>query len=206
MVINSNNGSGGDSGVNIGGSIKRIEYNNIFISLLNDKLAGLSFASAGKVNRLVLLLRSKNSKLSGETKGTLQKVVGDNIKLLLVLSLYINLSLKSKSLTGWKLGSLDKVGDGLASSLNSSEKSGQFGNFRVEHGNLSHESLEGNSGGLAYLVEDRGVGLGFYLSGREEGRSAGSGASWREGSNRSGGEKKCNGREFHVPGFEQIDT
>ena len=56
MVINSNNGSGGDSGVNIGGSIKRIEYNNIFISLLNDKLAGLSFASAGKVNLSKLLM------------------------------------------------------------------------------------------------------------------------------------------------------
>jgi hypothetical protein len=38
VIIDSNDGSGGDSSVNIGGSIKGIEYSNIFSSLLNNKI------------------------------------------------------------------------------------------------------------------------------------------------------------------------
>mmetsp|Transcript_12297 Transcript_12297/g.25395 ORF Transcript_12297/g.25395 Transcript_12297/m.25395 type:complete len:404 (-) Transcript_12297:56-1267(-) len=153
VLIDSNNGSGGNTGINVRGSIQRIENSNVFVGFGEDSI----LVGVDEVKRNIFLFRSQNSHASSESKSTLKDFVGNNIKLLLVLTLDIDLSLVSKSIGGWQLGSLDHVSDGLAGSVDGTEKSGQLLQFRVEHGNLIHVSLEGDTLGFANLVQDRGL-------------------------------------------------
>jgi len=83
---------------------------------------------------------------------------------LLILTLNINLSLVTQSLTRRELGPLDQIRQSLASSLNTTKKSGKLRNLRIEHGHLRHESLQCDTGRIAYFIEYRCFGF-VQLSG-----------------------------------------
>jgi hypothetical protein len=50
MLIYSNDGSGWDTGINVGGTIKWIEYDNVFVGFLEDNLLGISLGVSNEVN------------------------------------------------------------------------------------------------------------------------------------------------------------
>mmetsp|Transcript_27997 Transcript_27997/g.41534 ORF Transcript_27997/g.41534 Transcript_27997/m.41534 type:complete len:312 (+) Transcript_27997:207-1142(+) len=130
VFVDSNNGSSGDSCVNVGRSIERIEYNDVFVGFLYKEFlicpGTRKLVFSCEINRFILFFRSKNSNFSSETKSPFQKIIRNNIKLLLILSLNINLSLKPKGLRRRKLGSLNNVSNSLARSINCSKESGQL--------------------------------------------------------------------------------
>mmetsp|Transcript_8696 Transcript_8696/g.24093 ORF Transcript_8696/g.24093 Transcript_8696/m.24093 type:complete len:294 (+) Transcript_8696:158-1039(+) len=107
VFIDTNDGSSGDTSINIGRSIKRVENSNIFSTVFNDNFLLCLFAN--QVNRFVFFFRGKNTQATSKTKGALQQIVGNHVKLLLIFSLDIDFSLVSKSLTRWQLGALNKV-------------------------------------------------------------------------------------------------
>merc|ERR1712127_451758 len=67
VLVDSNDGSGWDTGINVGGSIKRIENGNISTSFLNDEIIFLFVGISYKINRFIFFLRGKNTKLSSES-------------------------------------------------------------------------------------------------------------------------------------------
>mmetsp|Transcript_9551 Transcript_9551/g.23451 ORF Transcript_9551/g.23451 Transcript_9551/m.23451 type:complete len:397 (-) Transcript_9551:124-1314(-) len=153
VLVNSDDGSGGDSGVDVGRTIEGIKNGDVFLSLFDDDFLGVGGRCPDQVDGNIFLFGSKNTQASGESKSSLQQVVRDDIKLLLVFSLDVYFSLVPKSFARWKLGSLHQIGHGLAGRVDGAEKSGQFAKLRVEHGNFVHETSEGDSGGVTDFVE-----------------------------------------------------
>jgi len=202
VFVDSNDGSGRDSGVNIGGTIKRVKDSDVSLSLFDDDFLGVGSGASDQIDRDIFLFGSQDTKASGESKGSLQKIVGDNIKFLLVLSLDIDLTLVSQGFTGRKLGSLDQVGHGLAGGIDGTKEGGQLAKLGVEHSNLVHEAREGDSGGVANFIEDRSLRLGTghgrgVDGGMESAEGTVSSRSRGEGIGGRGRDKQGKEREFH---------
>ena len=129
-----------------------------------------------------------------------------NCTYLLVLTLHVDISLVSKGLRGRKLGPLDEVRDSLAGRLDGAKEGRDLGQLGVEHGNLRHETLEGDAGGVADLIKDGSLRLGLHVQGRRSTNAKGWGSRGK-GRRRSKERHKDASSDLHddcVDGQEDI--
>ena len=103
MFVNTNDGTGGDTSVDVGGAIEGVEYCNVSFTFVNDDF-GCFGVGWHEVDGSVFFFGGEDSEFPGEAEGTFEDVVGDYIKFLELAVEVVSMIVVGKWLMELRLG------------------------------------------------------------------------------------------------------